>query len=82
MKMKIYAVRDRATDQYGTPMFMIGNGQAIRSFGDEMNNKESQLNKHSDDYDLYTLGEWDSDTGEFTTEKPKQLAIGKDLIRE
>jgi len=61
-------------------MFLISTGQAIRSFTDEINNRESALNKHAEDYDLYLLGEWDSDTGVFNTATPKQVAIGKDLI--
>jgi len=82
MKMKIYAVRDNATEQYGNAMFLIGHGQAIRSFTDELNNKnnDNMLNKHPTDFDLYHLGEYDTDTGEFATTRPTRLAIGKDLI--
>jgi len=81
MKLNIFAVRDQATDQFGNPMFLVSTGQAIRSFGDEINNKESNnlLNKHPEDYALYHLGEYDTDTGTFTTQAPKQVAIGKDL---
>ena len=81
MKLEIYAVRDRATDQYGTPMFLMANGQAIRSFADEVNRKDDKnpLNTHSEDFDLYHLGNWDTDTGLFDTGVPKQIAIGKDL---
>jgi len=80
MKMKIYAVRDNATEQYGNAMFMVGHGQAIRSFTDEINNKanDNMLNKHPADFDLYHLGEYDTDTGEFDTVRPIRLAIGKD----
>ena len=85
MRLQIFAVRDRATDQYGTPMFLVSSGQAIRSFSDEVNRKHSDstpnpLNQHPEDFDLYSLGEWNTDTGMFETGVPKQLAIGKDLI--
>lgn len=81
MKLKIYAVRDIATDQYGNPMFMISKGQAIRSFQDEVNRKDEQnmLYKHPTDYELYELGDYDTDTGTFTTQTPKQIVTAKEV---
>ena len=80
MKLNIYAIRDRATDQFGNPMFMVANGQAIRSFADEVNREDAtnQLYQHPEDFDLYELGSYDTDTGAFDTHTPKQIAIGKD----
>lgn len=81
MKMEIFAIRDRATDQYGNPMFFVNRGQAIRSFSDEINNNtdNNMLAKHSDDFDLYHMGQYETDTGVFNTTTPTQVAIGKDL---
>lgn len=82
MNLKIYAVRDNATEQFGNPMFMVSNGQALRSFTDEVNNKESTnlLHKHPEDYELYEIGEYDTDTGEFQTHKPTRIAQAKDMV--
>ena len=81
MILKIYAVRDRQTDQYGNPMFLIQDGQAIRSFIDEVNRKEDTngLYRHPEDFDLYALGEYNTDSGLFTTHTPDQIAIGKNV---
>jgi len=81
MKMFIYCVRDRATDQYGTPMFLISNGQAIRSFSDEVNRaeKENSLYQHPDDYDLYLMGAYETQTGMFETKTPEMIAVGKNV---
>ncbi len=81
MKMMIFAIKDRATEQYGNPMFLIAHGQAIRSFTTEVNrqDKENQLYMHPDDFDLYHLGEYETETGTFTTTTPKQTAIGKQV---
>lgn len=81
MKLKIFAVRDRKTDQYGTPMFMVSDGQAIRGFGDEVNREaaENQLWAHAEDFSLHALGSWDSDTGEFEAGRPAQIALGDQL---
>jgi hypothetical protein len=79
MKLKIFAVRDRATIQFGTPMFLVADGQAIRSFIDEVNrpDKDNQIYQHPDDFDLYAMGEYETTTGIFTTEMPVQVITGK-----
>lgn len=79
MKLLIFAVRDRATDMFGNPMFLMADGQAIRSFTDEINNGDvkNPLFMHPDDYDLYKLGEFDTSTGLFETGRPEQVSIGK-----
>jgi len=83
MILSVFCVRDRATDQFGTPMFLVSTGQAIRSFGDEVNraDKDNQLFRHPEDFDLYLFGTFDSSSGEFVIEKKAvQVAIGKDLV--
>lgn len=80
MIFKIFAIRDRATDSFGNPMFLVSTGQAIRSFTDEVNRaeKDNQLYQHPDDFDLYMLGEYDTSTASFTTNgPPTQILIGK-----
>lgn len=80
MILKMYAIRDRATDAFGNPMFLVSHGQAIRSFTDEVNrqDKDNQLYAHPDDFDLYCLGEYDTGTGTFTTtNRPEMILVGK-----
>lgn len=83
MRYKIVTVRDRVADVYGVPSFVLSVGAAIRSFGDEINKKDgSPLSAHPDDFDLFALGEYDDQNGEFISDgAPRQLAIGKDLVR-
>lgn len=82
MRYKILAVRDRAIDSYGQPFFSGSTGGAIRSFADEINRRSdtNQLNKHPEDFDLFLLGEFDDQTGEFDSCRPAQIAVGKDLV--
>ncbi|WNK13013.1 MAG: nonstructural protein [Microvirus sp.] len=78
----IYAVKDRATDAFWTPMFYLAKGQALRQFQDEVNNPAEQnpLHKHPDDYDLYHLGAFDDQTGAIqANERPELAARGKDV---
>ncbi|WNK14705.1 MAG: nonstructural protein [Microvirus sp.] len=83
MIFKVIAVRDRATDTFGNPFYVSALGQAIRSFSDEINRpaEDNGLNKHPDDYDLYVLGSYDSESGLFDCSTPRQIAVGKELVR-
>jgi len=80
MILEIFAVRDRATDAFGNPMFLQSHGQAIRSFTDEVNRseKDNPLYQHPDDFDLYCLGKYDTEFGTFIQDvPPKQILLGK-----
>ena len=81
MILKVVCVRDRATDQFGTPLFMVSIGQAIRSFSDEVNraDKDNQLYRHPEDFDLFELGEFDTQKGTFAVHAAEQIAIGKSV---
>lgn len=79
--LKVLAVRDRAVDAYGTPVFVSAVGQAVRSFVDECNRDDSQLSQHPEDFDLYLIGEYDQDRGQLLPLDPRQVAIGKDVKR-
>lgn len=81
MRMFVFMVRDRATETFGTPMFLVSRGQAIRSFSDEVNRKDeqNQLYQHPDDFDLYECGEFESESGEFQTAIPTVVCRGKDV---
>ena len=79
----VVAIRDRAADIYGQPVFVNSLGSAIRSFGDEINNPESAISKHPEDFDLYELGSFnDEDAAFICGERPRQIAIGKDVVRK
>lgn len=84
MRYKIFSIRDRAADVFSQPWFFPSKGVAIRSFGDEINKKDSgsNLSAHPEDFDLYFLGEFDDESGTFdTSNRPEQIAVGKDLVR-
>lgn len=81
MILYAFAIRDRATDSFGNPVFALSSGQAIRSFSDEINRNsaDNPYFAHPDDYDLFALGQFDTDTGRFAAGDPEQVAIGKNL---
>lgn len=79
---QVLAVRDRAIDAFGVPIFVPAVGAAVRSFSDEINRPESPYAAHPEDYDLFHLGHYETSDGSLTPfERPRQVAIGKDLRR-
>lgn len=80
MNTFIVAIKDTAIDGFNNPFFVPHVGLAERHFMDEVKNPESPIYKHPDDYFLYLLGTFDTDTGEFVTHPPKQLARGADFV--
>jgi len=80
MILKVLAIRDRAADCFGQPIFVTSTGAGIRSFFDAINGGDSSLSAHPEDFDLYELGVWSDSDGHFTQDaNPMQVAIGKDL---
>lgn len=59
----ICAVRDSKMDAYMQPFFVKSLGVALRSFADEVNRKDSPMNQHPEDYELYHIGYYSEDFG-------------------
>lgn len=79
----IIAVRDRQLQAFMRPFTAQTLGQAIRSFRDETNRKDSDINQHPEDYELYHLGHFNEQTGELTPlAKPESIAIATNLIEQ
>lgn len=80
MKLNFYAVYDKAVGAYMRPFVMQSDGQAVRSFSDEVTNTETPLNKHPEDYALFRCGMFDDATGVITSEEPTPLARAHEIV--
>ncbi|AXL15185.1 nonstructural protein [Microviridae sp.] len=81
--LTIVAVKDRAVDAYNRPFYVPTIGAAIRSFTDEVNRTESEMNAHPEDYDLYDMGTFCDQTGTFLPADggvPRVISRAQDLI--
>lgn len=81
--LTIVSVKDRAIDSYNRPFYVPTIGAAIRSFTDEVNRKDSEMQAHPEDYDLYDLGTFDDQTGTFLPPEggvPRVISRAQDLI--
>jgi hypothetical protein len=80
--LTIVAVKDRAVDAYNRPFYVPTIGAAIRSFTDEVNRTESEMNAHPEDYDLYEMGTFCDQTGTFLPAEggvPRVISRAQDL---
>lgn len=63
MIMKIFCVRDSAVEAFMQPFFAPTNAAAIRSLTQAVNDPNHEFSKHSKDYALYHLGDFDDASG-------------------
>lgn len=64
MKMLAFSIYDDKAQVYSRPFYAITIGEAIRTFTDAVNQKDSPYNRHPDDYTLYSVGSFDDALGE------------------
>lgn len=62
MKYSVYAVRDKKIG-FLQPMLDANDQSAMRNFAYGINNSDQISNFAPKDFDLYKIGEFDSDTG-------------------
>lgn len=67
MKFQIVTIRDVKTDSYSQPQCVVSIGGWLRALADEVNKEGNALSAHPEDYEAYHLGQWDDNSGEFTT---------------
>lgn len=75
MRFEIYAVRDKAVDAFVQPLFFRSKGEALRSFLDAVKSND-MFKAHPEDYDFYSLGTYDDNTGEFVSAGPVVVLTG------
>lgn len=82
MKMELFAIKDRALTAFMRPWVAQSVGQAIRAFSDMINDKQSEISAHPDDYDLWLIASFDDSTGKITqlADQPNQLVLGKQVL--
>lgn len=77
----VFTTYDRAGEMYSPPFIAPHAGMAIRGFTDAINNpdRNTDISKHPDDFDLFEIGEFDSSTGVITPFSPKLVVQGKQI---
>lgn len=82
MKVFVFSIRDRAIVCFMQPFTSPTKGGAERAFADAINDAQTPMFNHPEDYDLYELGSFDNGTGLYEVGVPVQIASGKDVRRK
>lgn len=82
MIQKIYAVKDIVADEFQPPFFVKNDAVAIKEFGKACDNKETLWHQFPNDYSLYALGEFDTETGSINSSSLKQLANASQFVNK
>lgn len=72
-KLLVFSVRDQKAEAYLRPFMTETKGLAVRTFSDSVNDPQSPMHKHADDYTLFHVGEFDQITGELRPVVPVSL---------
>lgn len=74
MKYHVYAIRDAHTG-FMTPTVDPNDASACRNFEHAVFDTRSLLNTHKQDFDLYRIGSYNSETGAIEPEYPPVLIL-------
>lgn len=81
MKIGVYSIRDKQAG-FLEPRLNMNDQLAIRGFANAINNSPvgADIGFAPGDFDLYKLGEFDSDTGMFECHIPEFLVSGSSMV--
>jgi len=66
MLVKIFSIYDSKAQAYLQPFFSPTKGTAIRAFADHVNNPDTDMCKHAEDFTLFEIGEFNDSNAEIT----------------
>ena len=75
MKKPVYSIRD-ARIGFMPPIIEENDASAIRGFQNAVINGEGYFARFANEYDLYRVGQFDSEQGQFLNETPVLLCSG------
>jgi hypothetical protein len=78
--VKIYSVKDLKAETFAQPWFQRNDALAMRAFGQIVENPETDWHKWHEDYSLYSIGEFNTETAEIIPHTPNQIANASDYI--
>ncbi|MEM0168022.1 MAG: hypothetical protein QW515_05270 [Thermoplasmatales archaeon] len=79
--VKVFSIYDSKAEVYSNPVFIRTKGEAIRGLAECVNNSDHHYGRHSEDFTLFEIGEWDDLTGTFMPYQAKiSICNLKELI--
>lgn len=84
MVINLFSVFDSKATSFGNPFSDQQPASAIRNFSDAVNddsNPNNMWHKHPEDFSLFQIGQFDTDTGELIPSLPKSLVTASSMKR-
>lgn len=82
MKLLVFSVYDTKVGAYAQPFILRSTGEALRGWIDVVNSKDTQFNKHPEDFTLFHIADYDEESGMFTNLKtPQSLGLALEYIK-
>lgn len=84
MKIVLMAVRDQKANDFTPPVPQPNRAIAHRSWQNELNdpkNADLPQCRNPEDFSLWLVGEYETNTGVITPMPPEQIAVASDLKR-
>lgn len=87
-RMFVVAIYDIGVGAFLRPWYVRSQGEALRSFTDEVNRRATETNPapmaaHPEDYQLFYLGMFDDEAGKFQLPpNPEKLADAASLVQK
>lgn len=75
MIKKAFSIHDTKSGIYNSPFYAHTIGEAERMFKELTLDEKTQVSKHPEDFDLFHVGEYDDNSGTFTSLKSPQHII-------
>ena len=80
MRLHVYAVYDKAVSAFLPPFYARSRGEALRGFTAACNDTKHQFALHPDDYVLYSLGEFDDESGFHSASEPQRVVSARESL--
>lgn len=80
MKVKLYAVLDKASGVYDGPVPCNADGVAVRNFTNMANDFNTPIGKNPEDYSLWRVGEWNDADGKLKPLTKECLVHAVDIV--
>lgn len=78
MNLRMFAIFDIKAEVFSAPFFMSTAGEAVRAFKDLVNDPNTTIGRHPEDYRLMCLGTWNNGTGLFEATQQDSFGFGSD----
>lgn len=82
MKYPVYSIRDQKVGFQPQLIVEQSDQSAIRGFSYAINGNEGLMNYSPSDFDLFRIGEFDTETGEFKSVNPVNICSGISVYGE